>query len=131
MNYRHAFHAGNFADVMKHALLVWLLDALKRKPKPFFVLDTHAGPGFADLDAEPATRTGEWRAGIGRLMEEPAFLPLPLREGVGGRGASGTGFVRSPPLPPTPSRKGRGRRRPGPLFVPDRPPRPLSRLARR
>ena len=75
MNYRHAFHAGNFADVVKHALLVWLLDALARKPRPFLVLDTHAGAGFTDLDAEPATRTGEWRAGIGRL------LPLPLREG--------------------------------------------------
>lgn len=70
MNYRHAFHAGNFADVMKHALLVWLLDALARKPRPFFVLDTHAGPGFADLQAEPATRTGEWRAGIGRLLAD-------------------------------------------------------------
>jgi 23S rRNA (adenine2030-N6)-methyltransferase len=70
MNYRHAFHAGNFADCMKHALLVWLLDAMARKPRPFFVLDTHAGPGFADLDAEPATRTQEWRAGIGRLARD-------------------------------------------------------------
>jgi len=109
MNYRHAFHAGNFADVMKHALLVWLLDALKRKPKPFFVLDTHAGPGFADLGAEPATRTGEWRGGIGRLMEEPAFLPLPLREGVGGRGANGTGFRAVPyPSPQPPPARGGG-----------------------
>ncbi|MGC8478205.1 MAG: 23S rRNA (adenine(2030)-N(6))-methyltransferase RlmJ, partial [Acetobacteraceae bacterium] len=80
MNYRHAFHAGNFADVMKHALLVWLLDALARKPRPFFVLDTHAGPGCADLQAEPATRTGEWRAGIGRLLAEkpPASADDPL-----------------------------------------------------
>ena len=71
MNYRHAFHAGNFADCMKHALLVWLLDALARKPRPFFVLDTHAGPGGADLAAGPATRTGEWRGGIFRLRADP------------------------------------------------------------
>ena len=61
MNYRHAFHAGNFADCMKHALLVWLLRALQRKPAPLFVLDTHAGVGRYDLDAGPAARTGEWR----------------------------------------------------------------------
>ncbi|MDE2008052.1 MAG: 23S rRNA (adenine(2030)-N(6))-methyltransferase RlmJ [Rhodospirillales bacterium] len=72
MNYRHAFHAGNFADVMKHAVLIWLLDAMARKPKPFFVLDTHAGPGFADLGAGPAMRTGEWRGGIGRLLDAEA-----------------------------------------------------------
>ena len=50
VNYRHAFHAGNFADCMKHALLVWLLRALQRKPAPLFVLDTHAGAGRYDLD---------------------------------------------------------------------------------
>lgn len=69
MNYRHAFHAGNFADCMKHALLVWLLRALARKPAPFHVLDTHAGIGRYSLDSEEAQRTGEWRAGIGRLMD--------------------------------------------------------------
>ena len=63
MNYRHAFHAGNFADCMKHALLVWLLRALQRKPAPLFVLDTHAGVGRYDLDAGPAARTGEWQHG--------------------------------------------------------------------
>ena len=51
MNYRHAFHAGNFADCMKHALLVWLLRALAAKEKPFRVLDTHAGIGSYDLSA--------------------------------------------------------------------------------
>lgn len=71
MNYRHAFHAGNFADCVKHALLVWLLDALRRKPAPFFVLDTHAGPGRADLLAGPAERTGEWRDGIARVLHDP------------------------------------------------------------
>lgn len=69
MNYRHAFHAGNFADCMKHALLVWLLRALARKPAPFQVLDTHAGIGRYSLDSEEAQRTGEWRAGIGRLLD--------------------------------------------------------------
>ena len=71
MNYRHAFHAGSFADCMKHALLVWLIDALQAKPAPIFVLDTHAGAGRYDLDAGPAQRTGEWRQGIGRLLDTP------------------------------------------------------------
>ncbi len=68
MNYRHAFHAGNFADCMKHALLVWMLRALARKPAGFLVLDTHAGTGRYDLTSAEAERTGEWRAGIGRLL---------------------------------------------------------------
>ena len=69
MNYRHAYHAGNFADCMKHALLVWLLRALARKPAAFAVLDTHAGAGSYDLEADAATRTGEWQQGIGRLLD--------------------------------------------------------------
>jgi 23S rRNA (adenine2030-N6)-methyltransferase len=68
VNYRHAFHAGNFADCMKHALLVWLLQALSAKPAPFAVLDTHAGIGDYDLSAPEAARTGEWRSGIGWLL---------------------------------------------------------------
>ncbi|TLU73685.1 23S rRNA (adenine(2030)-N(6))-methyltransferase RlmJ [Lichenicoccus roseus] len=71
MNYRHAYHAGNFADCMKHALLVWLLRALARKPAAFGVLDTHAGAGGYDLQADEATRTGEWQQGIGRLLASP------------------------------------------------------------
>jgi len=71
MNYRHAYHAGNFADCMKHALLVWLLRAMARKPAGFFVLDTHAGSGRYDLSAGPAALTGEWRSGIGRLLDAP------------------------------------------------------------
>lgn len=71
MNYRHAFHAGNAADCVKHALLVWILDALLRKPAPVFVLDTHAGAGRYDLLAGPAERTGEWRDGIARLLHDP------------------------------------------------------------
>lgn len=68
MNYRHAFHAGNFADCMKHLLLVWLLRAMQRKPAPIFVLDTHAGAGRHDLTSDQARRTGEAEAGIGRLL---------------------------------------------------------------
>ena len=67
MNYRHAYHAGNFADCMKHALLAWLLRALARKEAPFRVLDTHAGIGRYDLASDEAQRTGEWQSGIGRL----------------------------------------------------------------
>ncbi len=71
MNYRHAYHAGNFADCTKHALLVWLLRALARKPAPFTVLDSHAGLGRYDLQADPAQRTGEWQTGIARLLADP------------------------------------------------------------
>lgn len=67
MNYRHGFHAGNHADVLKHLVLVALLDALKRKDAPFFVLDTHAGRGQYDLAASQAQRTGEADAGIRKL----------------------------------------------------------------
>lgn len=73
MNYRHAFHAGNFADVMKHVVLVRLLAYLLRKPAPFRYIDTHAGLGLYDLAGDEATRTGEWRGGVG-LMEAP-FAP--------------------------------------------------------
>jgi 23S rRNA (adenine2030-N6)-methyltransferase len=73
MNYRHAFHAGNFADVMKHALLVRLIAYLKRKETPFRIVDTHAGVGLYDLGADEAARTGEWTGGVGRL-DEP-FAP--------------------------------------------------------
>ncbi len=87
MNYRHAFHAGNFADCMKHALLIWLLRALLRKPAPIFVLDSHAGRGRYDLSAGPAERTGEWHAGIARLLDDPpaalADLPAALADFVG------------------------------------------------
>jgi 23S rRNA (adenine2030-N6)-methyltransferase len=69
VNYRHAFHAGNFADCAKHALLVWMVRALGGKPAPFRVLDTHAGAGAYDLGSEGARRGGEWQAGIGRLLD--------------------------------------------------------------
>jgi len=71
VNYRHAFHAGNFGDCVKHALLVWLMRALQRKPTPLFVLDTHAGAGRYDLASGPAARTGEWQIGIARVLDDP------------------------------------------------------------
>src|SRR3954451_22045551 len=61
---------------MKHALLLWIVDALLRKPAPVFVLDTHAGIGRYDLLEGPAERTGEWRDGIARLLHDP---PPPLQ----------------------------------------------------
>jgi 23S rRNA (adenine2030-N6)-methyltransferase len=72
MNYRHVFHAGNFADVFKHAILVRLLVYLGRKETPFRVIDTHAGEGLYDLADERAEKTAEWRAGIGRVLAAAA-----------------------------------------------------------
>lgn len=72
MNYRHAFHAGNFADVLKHAVLAAVISHLKRKPQPFRVIDTHAGAGLYDLAGDEAERTGEWREGIGRILADAA-----------------------------------------------------------
>jgi 23S rRNA (adenine2030-N6)-methyltransferase len=71
MNYRHGFHAGNFADVVKHAVLARILVHLKAKPAAFRVIDTHAGAGRYDLTGPEASRTGEWRDGIGRLRTAP------------------------------------------------------------
>lgn len=73
MNYRHAFHAGNFADVMKHALLSRIILHLNAKETPYRYIDTHAGIGVYDLEADEALRTGEWRRGIGILDA----MPLP------------------------------------------------------
>ncbi|MFN3891468.1 MAG: 23S rRNA (adenine(2030)-N(6))-methyltransferase RlmJ [Beijerinckiaceae bacterium] len=69
MNYRHAFHAGNFADVFKHAILARVIDYLARKETPLRYLDTHAGVGRYDLSGEEASRTGEWRDGIARVLK--------------------------------------------------------------
>jgi 23S rRNA (adenine2030-N6)-methyltransferase len=68
MNYRHAYHAGNHTDVFKHAVLVMLLEHLRLKPKPFTVLDTHAGAGRYDLGSVEAEKTGEAADGIGRVV---------------------------------------------------------------
>ncbi|HET9902910.1 MAG TPA: 23S rRNA (adenine(2030)-N(6))-methyltransferase RlmJ [Xanthobacteraceae bacterium] len=87
MNYRHGFHAGNFADVHKHVTLSRILVHLGGKPAPFRVLDTHAGAGLYDLCSEEAGRTGEWRLGIGRLSAhafaaEVAALLAPYLQAV-------------------------------------------------
>lgn len=71
MNYRHGYHAGNFADVVKHAVLARLVEYLKRKEGAFRIIDTHAGAGLYDLSGAEATATGEWLDGIGRLLDSP------------------------------------------------------------
>src|SRR6266851_1528312 len=89
MNYRHAFHAGNFADVVKHAVLARIVAHLREKDSAFRIIDTHAGSGLTRLTGREASRTGEWRQGIGRLLaaqlgleigrEQPADLGAELR----------------------------------------------------
>jgi 23S rRNA (adenine2030-N6)-methyltransferase len=71
MNYRHTFHAGNFADVVKHAVLVRILVHLHGKPAAFRVIDSHAGAGLYDLAGAEASRSLEWRAGIARALSQP------------------------------------------------------------
>ena len=75
MNYRHAYHAGNFADVLKHVVLTLVVEHLKVKPQPFRILDTHAGAGLYDLAGTEAGKTGEWQDGIGRLLG-PGATPI-------------------------------------------------------
>jgi len=87
MNYRHVYHAGNFADVVKHVVLTRLIEYLKRKDKAFRVMDTHAGIGLYDLSSTEAQKTGEWRDGIGRLAgidagAEVAALLAPYLDAV-------------------------------------------------
>ena len=79
MNYRHAFHAGNFADVIKHIVLVRILIYLQDKQASFRVIDSHAGAGLYDLTSDEARRGGEWLTGIARVMQarfSEATLPL-------------------------------------------------------
>src|SRR3954447_18507720 len=88
MNYRHAFHAGGFADVVKHIVLVRMLTHLQDKPAAFRVIDTHAGAGLYDLTGDEARRGGEWLTGIARLMqarlsERVAALVKPYLDIVG------------------------------------------------
>ena len=70
MNYRHVFHAGNFADLVKHAAITLIMDRLVNLPDPLLVLDSHAGAGVYDLDSEMARKSGEAQAGIDRLMAD-------------------------------------------------------------
>jgi 23S rRNA (adenine2030-N6)-methyltransferase len=83
MNYRHAFHAGNFADVVKHAVLARLLVHLGGKPAAYRLIDTHAGAGRYDLAGPEATRSGEWRAGIARVLAGIAGIATPARTLLG------------------------------------------------
>jgi 23S rRNA (adenine2030-N6)-methyltransferase len=98
VNYRHEFHAGNFADVHKHVVLLALLDRLTRKPKPLFYLDTHAGRGWYDLTSPDATRGNEWSNGIARLK---GFAPVAedLRRYVAAVTERGAGARRYPGSP--------------------------------
>src|SRR5215468_6065921 len=79
MNYRHAFHAGGFADVIKHIVLVRILLYLQEKPAAFRIIDTHGGAGLYDLEGDEARRGAEWLTGIARIMQarfSEAALPL-------------------------------------------------------
>src|SRR5512141_2136741 len=106
MNYRHAFHAGNFGDVLKHVVLMMLVEHLKKKPAPFLYLDTHAGGGMYDLSEAEAQRSGEYNGGIGRLLEIPeAALPAEVaayvrlvRECAGAGRSAITAYPGSPTL---------------------------------
>jgi 23S rRNA (adenine2030-N6)-methyltransferase len=84
LNYRHAFHAGNFADLVKHAILLAVLRRLTVPSRPLTILDTHAGAGVYDLGAEAARRSGEAAQGVARLMQDAAAPPVfaPLVEAV-------------------------------------------------
>ena len=95
MNYRHAFHAGGFVDVMKHITLTRLVEYLKLKPAAFRVIDTHAGIGRYSLTGEEARRSPEWMDGIGRLLKarlpaDVAALVQPYLDVVAGENRNGT-----------------------------------------
>ncbi len=94
MNYRHAFHAGSFADVVKHAVLARVVAHLRAKQSAFRLIDTHAGSGLTRLTGPEASRTGEWRQGIGRLLAanlEPDIRALlaPYLDAIAGYNADG------------------------------------------
>ena len=100
MNYRHAYHAGNFADVLKHAVLVWTVGYLQQKEAPLCLIDTHGGAGLYDLTAGAALKTGEAAGGILRLAEagaRPAVLEPYLQ--LVARANDGEGITRYPGSP--------------------------------
>ena len=81
MNYRHVYHAGNFADVIKHVVLLLCLDYLQKKEGPLCIIDAHGGAGLYDLRSEEAAKPGEWERGVGCLRGAtavPADLQLYL-----------------------------------------------------
>ncbi len=87
MNYRHIYHAGNFADVVRHAGLAILIERLQQKDTPLFVLDTHAGAGRYDLAGTEAAKTVEYRDGIARVIDDPAAPSVLAPLSSGGPGA--------------------------------------------
>lgn len=99
MNYRHIYHAGNFADIAKHVGLLYCLDALKRKEGAFFAMDTHAGRGFYDMQAAEVQKSGEAERGIQRLIDEGLGIAV-LAEYFGAiRGRRGKRLARYPGSP--------------------------------
>lgn len=101
MNYRHGFHAGNFADVAKHVALVSILLHLRKKGQAFAVIDTHAGRGLYDLKSAAARRTGEAERGIGRvlpLLERPGTIPPALKHYLDIVKANGDGVYPGSPM---------------------------------
>lgn len=104
MNYRHAFHAGNFADVVKHLILTRILEYLKLKSAAFRVIDTHAGIGRYDLTSDEAQRSPEWKDGIQRLFnkglpDSAAQLAQPYIDVVRGENRKGNALVAYPGSP--------------------------------
>jgi 23S rRNA (adenine2030-N6)-methyltransferase len=75
LSYRHAFHAGNHADVLKHCVLTLIIEYLKQKEKPFWYIDTHAGAGLYALDSSEAQKNAEFAGGIHKLLERRAVMP--------------------------------------------------------
>ena len=99
MNYRHVYHAGNFADVAKHVGLLYCLDAMKRKDSAFFAMDTHAGRGFYDMQAPEVHKSGEAERGVQRLIEKGLPIAV-LAEYFGAiRGRRGKRLARYPGSP--------------------------------
>jgi len=103
MNYRHAYHAGNIGDVLKHAVLARLITYFQRKEKGFRIIDTHAGIGRYDLMSEETQKTGEWQQGIGKVLasdmpERVSELLAPWLDVV--RGENGEGTLKTYPGSP-------------------------------
>ena len=99
LSYRHAFHAGGWADVLKHAVFTYCLDYVLKKPAPLYVLDTHAGAGLYDLADAMAVKTGEWQTGVGRLRENVADPPELVRRYLGPAGGLAPSIRARPPSP--------------------------------
>lgn len=100
LSYRHVFHAGNHADVLKHAVLLAVLDHFNQKDKPYWLIDTHAGAGGYRLDAGRATTHAEFNEGIGRLWEHPNLPPLLARYVAAVRADNAEGKLRRYPGSP-------------------------------